>query len=362
MPARLCVLKISPKTGGAVSKDDVLENVESALKEEHLDVSYEDYIRPEMLWATENSEKIASALDVIKVVPKGGYIMGLLGGEKKKGKIKYAGLVLEQYSINGDMAYLKLTGLSKPYQAPIQLMKHYGVNIYKVYYRGLINPFKCKPYEIILSEKEVSLKDFLRALVNFNKQGMTADDRKKIEGLINELKVSLDAFDRNAAYTLYRCNRAFTAAVPEDLERAVSESHVVYIQCKSVEQAYYYTAALNYLAYKVVERKRAFIRDQFAKPLIAVIVAGLAWKDVPEDLRSEVSNISQCLSKRLQWRPYPDQRKALEETAQTEEFKRIMKLFDKQVMGMMDEALTLVSATSSKTIQEQDEPGQTSLF
>lgn len=352
-PVKLYRLTVSSRAASrAIAKDAVLEDVKGAISEEELAMSYEGYMEPEMLWATESEEKIASKLDVIKVVPKGGYIMGLLGGEKKKGKARYAGLVLEQYHVDDSIIYLKLTGLSRAYQAPIQLMKQYGVDIYWIYYRGLINPFKCKAYRAILSKRGSNLKGFLRAFMRFNEQSMTTEDRRKIEVLINELRVSLNTFNESSIYVIYRCNRAFTAGIPEVLENAASESHIAYVICKTIEQAYYYAAVLNYLAYKVIEMKRTFIRDQFAKPLIAIIMASLSWKGVPADIRNNVSKLSRALSGKLQWQKYTNQAKALEAVAQTPEFKQIISIFNQYIEKIgkdkLEEALNLVSTFKSE--------------
>lgn len=280
--------------------------------------------------------------------------MGLLGGEKKKGKQKYAGLVVEHYKEVNGVVYIKLYNLTKSYRVPVDLMKRHEVAVYKLYYRGLINPFSCRTYDVLLSARgDIELKKFLRALVDFNRDSITETDLEYLNTLIRELKTSLDMFKEDHYYVVYRCQRIFTACVPIDLKMAISESHIAYIECKDLEQAYYYAAVLNYLAYKVVESRRSFIRDQFARPAIAVVAAGLSWKTVPEDARMRIALLSMRLSSRLAWREYPNQKVALKHITQHQEFKEIAGILDKLVdKENLDEALNLVSSIGEEESEE----------
>lgn len=349
MPVKL--FKVSVK--GSVSKDETLEVIKNLVKEEELRIDYEKYMEPALLWATENPQNIARVLDVEKVVPRGAHIMGLFGGEKKS-KQKYAGLVVEHYAEHNDVAFIKLVNLDKAYQVPVELMKRHRVGIYKLYYMGLINAFKCETYNALLSAEGNKLKEFLQKMIEINKGVATTHDIQRLETLIRELKVSLDVLKENSYYVVYRRNRAFTACVPEDLERATSSDAVSYLKCKSLEQAYYYVSILNYLAYKVVELGRSFIRHQFARPTVAIVVAGLSWRDVPEGIRREISALAEQLSKKLVWREYSNQKVALRDVAQTQEFERIISVLDGYVdKERLNSALDLVSTT--KAVEEESE-------
>jgi len=322
----------------SLQKDFTLDMVRDIVEEVEVGMSYDEYIEPQLLWATEDKEKIAIALDVERVVPKGAYIMGLFGGEEKRGKLRYAGLVIEGYRFNKGVVSLKLTGLSRVYEIPVQLMKQHNVNLYKLYYRGLINPFKCRTYNVLLSATNDSeLKEFLRKFMNFNREVMPEEDSRKLKNLVKELRTNTSLLNPQGHYVIYRCNRAFTACVPTDLNNAISESHTAYIKCRCGGQAYYYAAALNYLAYKVVESKRAFIRDQFARPLITVATAGLSWKDVPKELRIRIAKLSKMLSDRLTWRKYNNQKQALLNIIHEPEFKEIISLFDNYITQSVGE-------------------------
>lgn len=332
-----------------ISKDRTLEDISDIIRVDELKISYEKYMEPALVWSTEDQERIVSALDVKRVVPMGGYIRGLFGGEKKEGKQKYAGLVVERYEEHDDFIVIKLVNLDKAYQVPMELMKRYDVNIYKLYYVGLINPFKSKTCNVLLSKEEKNLKDFLEKLIKINQEVITRSDMIKLKILKEELQISLDQFNESSYYTIYRRSRIFTACVPEDLKMSVSYDDVAYLECKSLEQAHYYAAVLNYLAYKVIESERAFIRHQYARPAIAIAVAGLSWKNVSDEIKREVASLSEQLSKELEWKDYTNQKVALQDIARTFKFRKILNLFDSCVdINGLSKALDLVSAKKQK--------------
>lgn len=346
MPVKLFRVNVS----GDVPKDRTLEDIGSLIKVEELGINYEKYMEPALLWATEDLDKTAMILGLEKIVPKGAYLMGLFGGEKKKGKQEYAGIVIERYEEHDGVVFIKLVNLSKAYQVPVELMRRYGVGVYKLYYVGLINPFKCLTHRVLLSAiEERLLRDFLRMFIEVNRGSMVEEDIRRLNALAKELRTSLDLFEEGSYYVVYRRSRAFTACVPEDLRMAVSHDDISYLKCKSLEQAYYYAAVLNYLAYKVVETGRSFIRHQFARPAMAIAAAGLSWQEVSEKVKDEVRSLSAQLSRRLNWREYSNQKVALREVAKTSEFARIESILDGLVnRERLRAALELVSATGVK--------------
>ena len=328
---------------GKAAKNATLDDVDIRL--EPLGVTYEEYMTHGLLWVKESSDNIARKLGVEKVVPQGAYIRGLFGGEKKKGKEKSAGLVVEEYKIQGNKVLLKLSGLSKAYEATIDMMKRYGVDIFKLYYVGLVNPFKCGTYDVLLSFKgEENLREFLKAFMKFNSSTLSMDDKEKLQRLIKEVKQSIDLLEKNRYYVIYRGNRIFTACVAHGTHKATSESHIGYIVCSSDEQAYYYAAVLNYLAYKVMEYGRTFIRNQFARPLIAIIIAGLSWKNVNDEIKQKVVQLSKQLSSTLSYTPsYSNQAQALKNIAKNSLFREIVDLLDQYSKDKLENALKLVS-------------------
>ncbi|MEM4775988.1 MAG: hypothetical protein QXZ55_02190, partial [Pyrobaculum sp.] len=105
--------------------------------------------------------------------------------------------------------------------------------------------------------------------------------------------------------------------------------HIGYIVCSSDEQAYYYAAVLNYLAYKVMEYGRTFIRHQSVRPLIAIITAGLSWKNVSDEIKQKVVQLSKQLSSTLSYTsPIPNQAQALKNIAENSLFREIVDVFD----------------------------------
>jgi len=70
---------------------------------------------------------------------------------------------------------------------------------------------------------------------------------------------------------------------------------VGYLKCEFEDIAYYYATILNYLAYKVVEFKRVFNRTQYAKPLLATHFASLSWRDMKDDVRKRIVELSKTL-------------------------------------------------------------------
>ena len=117
------------------------------------------------------------------------------------------------------------------------------------------------------------------------------EDKENILELIQELKQpkKLRFIDGNKYYVIYRRMRTFTSFVLTPyLIRRISNNLVhklvvsdtcSYIIFENELKAYYYSAILNYLVYKVIEKRGVFERDQFIRPLIAILRAGLEWKE-----------------------------------------------------------------------------------
>jgi hypothetical protein len=334
------------------SKSLTLEDVK--LEKRYYGKSYEDYIKPALLYFTEDLNILAKELTVERVCPKGLYIMGIKGGEEKKGEEKYAGLVLEEYKLNDTNFEFKLYGTKDKLVTYVDLLEKYGITVYKMVYMGEITPFKLKKYlNIILSQKgEESLKHFLKKTLDLNFREVTIDTFNKVSGLINELKQPNNITPLNIIkyYVAYRCARAFTAFAFKPMENnIIIESHVGYIECKSEDIAYYYAAVLNYLAYKVVEYKRSFNRAQFARPLLAIYLAGLSWNDMDNETRERILELSKSIHKKAPDKEYPNQRVALKNIASLQEFKELVKILDSKVnKEKLEEALNLVSGKGSE--------------
>jgi hypothetical protein len=331
------------------SKDLRLDEIRGFLIINPYGKDYDKYIEPGLLYFTEDINELKRELGVNEITPMGLYIRGIYGGEKKKGQAKYAGLALEQYSIVRAVFTFKLFNTKDVLQVPLDLMKRYDVDIFRMVYEGEINPFRLNKYvDILLSRKdEQSLKQFLREALDLNSRNISEDTQKKVEGLINELKQpnNIRTLNPNKYYIVYRCDRAFTSCVIKPTgNNVVIESHVSYVECDNEDMAYYYSAVLNYLAFKVIELKRGFNRHQFARPLLAVLIAGLSWNDLDEGTRRDVAELSRALHSKVPREEYGNQRVALKDISKLNEFRKLKSILDSKVdKERLEEALKLVS-------------------
>jgi len=345
----LYVVKLSMPEGVRYSKDMRLNEVKEFLSTIHYGMNYDKYIEPGLLYFTEDIDKLKRELGVDKIIPKGLYIMGVYGGEERGEEGKYAGLALEQYHMDDAVFRFKLFNTRDELIVPLELMRKHGIDIYKMVYVSEINPFRLNRYlDVLLSRKgEDDLKQFLREALKINKRNVSEDTQRKIEGLIDELKQpsTITTFNTSKYYVVYRCDRTFTACVikPEG-DNVLAESHVSYVECDNEDMAYYYSAVLNYLAFKVIELKRGFNRHQFARPLLAVLIAGLSWNDLDEGTRRDVAELSRTLHSKVPREEYGNQRVALKVISELNEFRKLKSILDSKVdKERLEEALKLVS-------------------
>lgn len=324
-----------------------LESVEARLNP--VKKTYNEYIRHALIYWKEDLNDLAKALDVYEIIPKGLYIMGIYGGEVRRNVEPYAGIALIKYVNQIGSIELQLHNTSKTIKVPKQLMEQYGVDIYDLIYVGEIYPFYTMHIlKILLSNNgEEALKGFLDALLKIN-TNLPQDDINKIRRLLNEVRQpnTVNALDEKTYYVFYRCDRVFSAVALKPSANMVMDSHVAGIKCKSMEQAYYYMAILNYLAYKVIQLGRSFIHHQFARPALAILIAGLGWNDVPEDLRNKVNQLVQSITQGIVKREFDNQRQALLELFKTNnDFRNLINLLDKYIdKERLDVALDLVSS------------------
>lgn len=250
---------------------------------------YQDYIKKVAIYTQTSSKMIKEKLGVEEVLAMGDYVRGIFGGVKKRGVRRYAGLVFNvvaedrtarQYSI-------KLSATDTIVRIPEFFLDPYWK---KFIYMGEIFPFNInRIYNVLLSSKgEEDLKRFLGKQLH---EKVSEEDKKKVEVLIEELKQpeKLKPLTRDKYYVIYRRSRTFASFVltPHDIEAfsdGMRREIIVYDDCsylatKDELKAYYYSALLNYLAYKVVEKSGTFGRHQYLRPLIAIIKSNLEWRD-----------------------------------------------------------------------------------
>jgi hypothetical protein len=331
------------------SKSLELDRIKDFLEISPYGKSYDDYVKPGLLYFTENLNTLARELNVNKIYPMGLYIRGIYGGEEKKHEEKYAGLILEEYQQDDASITFKLHNTRDKLVLPKDLLKEYNIKVYKVVYEGEVNPFKLKKcLNIILSQNdEISLKRFLQKALEWNISRISRDTFKKVEKLINELKQpsNITSLDINKYYVMYRLDRAFTAFSFKPInDNIIIHSTISYIECKNENVSYYYAAILNYLAFKVVESRRSFIRHQYARPLLAIYIAGLSWNDIDGETRKKIIELSKTLHERALDKEYGNQKVALKAIAQFPEFEELVRVLDSKTdKDKLEEALNMVS-------------------
>ena len=120
-------------------------------------------------------------------------------------------------------------------------------------------------------------------------------------------------------------------------ENSIADSSVVYVETRSEDVAYY-------LAYTVLRSGRTFNRDQFARPLLAIYIAGLSWNNMDEETRGRIVELSRRLHEKAPAKEYSNQRIALQEIARLPEFKELVEILDAKVdKAKLNDALSLVS-------------------
>jgi len=346
---KLYIVRLKEDPESRYSKRLTLDEIRNRLEVREYGKTYEEYIRPAELYFKEDLDKLAKALQVDRIVPKGLYIMGIYGGEKKKGVVSYAGLVLDSYAFKGGLFEFRLNNVSKTISVPQSMLKEYGVKVYEMIYEGEINPFRLRRIlPILLSESgSGKLREFLNQIIKIHEKELPSDDVEKIRGLAEEAKQpnKIETLNTDKWYVIYRYDRAFTAsAFKPGKEGIIVESHVSYLKTSREDIAYYYAAILNYLAYHVVRKDIGFRRHQSARPLVAIYVAGLSWSDVDEATRGRIVELSKVLHEKASGREYGNQEVALKEVSRLQEFSELVSILDKVVdEKRLEEALDLVT-------------------
>jgi hypothetical protein len=337
------------KKGQSIDKRLGLEEIKDLLEIKNFEREYEEYMRPGLLYFTENIDRLAYELDVDKIYPKGAYIMGLYGGEEKRGEEKYAGIVLENYSFEDAIFRFRLSGIDKTLIAPKDLLKRYGVKIFRLVYMGEINPFRLRRFlNIILSTYgSDSLKRFLSEALKINERDISTHIYRRVEKLIEEVRQpsTVKPLDVNKFYVVYRGSRIFSSTVVQPFsDDVIISEHVSYVETKDEDKAYYYSAVLNYLAYKVIKFRWTFSRTQLARPLFAVHLSGLSWREADEKTRLKAVDLSKRLHEKAPDKEYNNQKTALKDLFFIQEFRELVKTLDQIVeKERLESSLRIVS-------------------
>ena len=344
----LYVVKLKTLSGREYSKKMSLNEIWEYLSVIKYGKIYDEYLKPGSLYFTKDLSALTRELSVDRIAPMVLSVTSFYGGERKKGEEEYAGLIILEHSIEGSMFKFRLYNTKDILIMPHDHLKKYGVKLYRVMYFGEINPFRInRLLDVILSEQgEAMLKKFLEEALELNVRSISAETIVKVRKLIGELRQPsvLKPLSRDKYYVVYRPKRAFTASLYVPTEDNVVLTHMSYVETRSEDVAYYYAAILNYLAYTVLRSGRTFNRDQFARSLLAIYIAGLSWNNMDEETRGRIVELSKRLHEKAPAKEYSNQRIALQEVARLPEFKELVEILDAKVdSAKLSDALSLVS-------------------
>jgi hypothetical protein len=163
-------------------------------------------------------------------------------------------------------------------------------------------------YKILYAGDTAKLASLLRTLYLMGRSG---DEYKNVEQLLattsKKLKIPRNPtiqFIERKYYVVYRCQRSFASVViePKTIDYLCKlgngiliDHHAVILEVNMEEPAFYYSAILNYMLYKVTNNDLgALIRNQFTRPLRALTEAGLGWNE--EKWQYDVAELSKTLT------------------------------------------------------------------
>ncbi|MEN2999858.1 MAG: hypothetical protein ABDH61_04715, partial [Acidilobaceae archaeon] len=334
--------------GRRASKGESLQEV--GWRETQLDQSYEQYMKLAIEWAGSAREEVAWRLDV-REVKLGGYIRGIAGGERRRGAESYAGLRVEELEEEGTALRIRLAGLKKAYLLPRSVMEKHRVGVYELHNGAL--PYMPERKRALLSKRgSKGLKEFIAEVVEVLEStpgaNLEEEDRKKLLGLARELSARLEELKEGKPYVIYRHMRLFVAYVAVGRRGEAVSDIVALTECKEEDQAYYYAALLNYLAFCVKRAGRSYLRTLVHRPLEAIIKLRLSWREAPEELRREVARLSRELERYMQGLPTAGREELFEELSRSQPFQQLVKALDKYIeervgRERLAEALDLVS-------------------
>ena len=316
-----------------------------------LEEDYESYIKNILEYFRGNAN-LKELLDVDSVVPMGYYIRGIFGGEKKKGKESYAGLVFEVigYDSVKDVYVIRLHNVNTDLEIPASELKEYW---FKLIYRGEVHPFYLeKVYNVVLSKSGKSnLIRFLQKVIQLNKSKLNPVEKNMIDTLINEVQQPsrVSPLNKEKYYVIYRGKRTFSSVMIDKIsDKTIAKDEVGYLETSSKDLALYYSAILNYLAYKSIQAKLAFNRDQYERPLHVIVEAGLSWRDTTE-IRKVVAKLSEQLHEEVKTvfkgQSFSQERQYFKVLEKNPKFNKLVKILDDQISSTigLDELIEILS-------------------
>jgi len=265
-------------------------------------------------------------LGVEKVHRRGTYITGLVGNNERDG------LIIEEV---GDLGVRLNSGylfVSIPDQA-----------IRRLLYYPNVKPFFSDIVSVVAPlEGEERLKEVLLEA----SEKAPPDYRSRLESLARIARIRQDVlFKGGSFYVVFRGVGAPVASVIEGKPGMFGDQRLAFIETKE-NQAFYYAGVLSYLTSRV---PTGFLRNQFARPLLALVKAGLEWRD--EDWQYEVADLSRAIHEiaparysELRKRGTKLVRKYLEALDEVEEWERLKSILDSHVKDL-DAAIAMIAKT-----------------
>jgi len=283
---------------------------DSHLEPTYIDIeysqSYKDYIQPVMEYF--GSSSIIAGIDkaylegtIVSPAFTGGpttsrrklvvpLVFTIRGFDKTSGKY-----IIAPYSIEEIVAKINYKGPSTiEYEGDITRFLAWFLTLSAIYPFTIVRFFKI-PYHPGGKEELINL---LRSLY-----GVFGVLLENTLSTLKPLKIDIPCNRADKYYVVYRCQRAFASSVldPTLLRELcplgnglIIDHHVSYLETNNEDVAYYYSAILNYMIYKVkTNNLGAFEHNQFGRPLKAIREAGLEWKAL--EWQKEIAKLSKCV-------------------------------------------------------------------
>jgi len=277
--------------------------------------NWEKNIMPIIEYLLEDPSSLAKRLSMDKVTKRGKSVAPIFGGSKReKGGRMGLCFIYCSYDPIKEVVILKFVNLREeiPFYAPFcDYVLAIDLPCIRAFTTIPVRVLYIKPKPRIGSASKL-IEEFIRVhiLPKLTNDADKAIVKRTLEKGIKAPQ-SPTITDSSSNYVVYRCQRAFIASVltKKDLEILLGQpaqrglgaprgiiltDHTVYLKVKDEDKAHYYSAALNYLAYKKQQTTtRDFARNQFGRPITALIEADLVWRN--EEWQKKIAELSKSL-------------------------------------------------------------------
>lgn len=193
----------------------------------------------------------------------GCYIRGLYTGAAPVG-MTYE---LKSYSEEMNMAVIDMPGLKNIRVSLDELRR----NSFSLVYMGRVFPFYHE--HIMALKKEYALK-------------LVKKEKNEFYNVCKSEWKSPDKLKRTPVACAWRAGGTPVATV---IRNEVIDSTCAFIECDTIEEAYYYSSLFNYMVFVLTSENLSFSRHPYARPYAIIAECGLEWHG--EDWQEEVAKI-----------------------------------------------------------------------